>query len=268
MATSKKKTNPRNVGNSIPFYPHNRMPPQKKPLKLEPKGDIKELKKLFDKSKVVILVVFANWCGHCQTMKKNIWDPLCKRKDVNVENVAAVESSVLEGANEKEILEKVEGYPTVLKIKNGRPVESIPLPSTVDEMKTLVQNAKEESEAVETAPFQQTNQRVATPYPQTNMNERAATLKQVNRNNSLTTLVEPTSYTPEENPLAKMEAEQKEIEKQRMTGGGMLYDTMRQISSGILPAGLLGFTALAMRGGRRKTKKVRKAKKVKKTRKH
>lgn len=242
------------------------MPPAKKLLKLEPKGDIKDLKKLFSKSKVVILVVFANWCGHCQTMKKNIWEPLCKKEGVSAEHVAAVENSVLEAANEKEILANVEGYPTVIKIKNGKPVESIPLPSTVEEMTTLVNKAKEESEnegqGVQSTPFTQTTN--------INTNKRAMTLQEVNRNNSLTTLVEPktpANYVPSENPIERMEEEQKMIERQRMVGGGSLYDTMRQMSSGILPAGLLGATSLAMRGGRRHKKSTKKAKKSKKSQK-
>ena len=254
------------------------MPPQqKKLLKLEPKGDIQDLKKLFSKSKVVILVVFANWCGHCQTMKKNIWDPLCQKKDVSAENVAAVENSVLEGANEKEILANVEGYPTVLKIKNGRPVETIPLPSTVEEMKTLVDQAKQESESGEQEIKGENKRNIRNKESQgfLNMrNERAATLQEVNRNNSLTTLITPrsptseapTSYIPESNPLERMEDEQKAMERQRMIGGGTLYDTLRQMSVGILPTNMV-YPSLKLGGGGKKKKATKKAKVVKKVKK-
>jgi hypothetical protein len=77
-------------------------------------------------------------------------------------------------------------------------------------------------------------------------------------------------YQPEEDILTRMEQEQ----KKPFSGGGNLYHTMRNISSGILPAGVLGLSTLAMRGGRhykkgKKSRKIKAGKKYRKvTRKH
>ena len=236
------------------------MPRRTSPLKLEPKGDAKELKKLLKDSPVVILVVFANWCGHCQTMKKNIWDPMCKRKNVSPDHVAAVESSVLESAGEegKAILNKVEGFPTVMKVVNGRPVESYPPPQNVQEMENIVKNATNVNTNTKNNVIVNKNtntktvaNREATPFPSTPV-EMTET---------------PEGYTPEDNILTRYEREQKQMI------GGSLYDTMRHISSGILPAGLTSFSMRA--GGRRIKKqkqkqtkrKTRKTRKMRKTRK-
>ncbi len=207
------------------------MPRRTSPLKLEPKGDFKELKKLLKGNPTMFVIVFANWCGHCQTMKKNIWDPLCKRKNVNADKVAAVESSVLESAGEegKEILEKVSGFPTLVEIKNGVPVGTKPVPESVEKMEEMVNSL---------------DNRIATPYPITStaFESQPQAQPEMNANAART-------FTPVEDILEK--------ESTKPMQGGSLYDTMRHISSGILPAGVLGLTALAMRGGRRIKRKTK-----------
>lgn len=272
------------------------MPRRTSPLKLEPKGDVKQLKKLLKESPVVMLVVFANWCGHCQTMKKNVWDPMCKRQKVNANNVAAVESSVLESAGEegKEILKNVSGFPSVLEVVNGKIKKSIPPPQTVKEFEELVNNAEKKSMMMGSpgsTPFPKQTSAAAASANDKMYNEIEPSSTSITEDTDLYNQTEPLftpeqpekassslftrqsrQYTPEVDILNQYDQEQQQEQKPLTGGGGNLYNTLRNINSGILPAGILGMTRLALRGGRRrlskKTRKVKQKKHRKYTRKH
>jgi thiol-disulfide isomerase/thioredoxin len=221
---------------------------------------MKELKKLLKGSKPIVLIVFANWCGHCQRLKENVWNPMCSRKKVNADQVAAVESSVLEGDDEHGIMKNVSAFPTVLEVKNGRPVRTLPVPANAEELEKEVANLGN-SRAVTTP---------ATP---------SITAKNTYTPKAITS--QTASYTPAsieaEDILTPMEQEElmmstkpeaEEVPPIQLRGGGTLLQTLQGINSGLLP------TSLLLKGGRkrrvaRKTKKAKKSKKSKKsTRRH
>lgn len=82
-------------------------------------ADIEKLTDLLKKNKIVIVLVYADWCGHCQTFKQDIWSKLTTLPNRKVP-LAAVNETMLK----KTPLAKtpVDGYPTVLMMGNdGKP---------------------------------------------------------------------------------------------------------------------------------------------------
>lgn len=92
---------------------------------------------LKDKDGDALLLVFADWCGHCTTYKP-LWKKLAKISDGvltaavhfdQVEKVPALKDA------------KLEGYPTVIRVKEDGSVETVPSADMRDEakMKALLQ---------------------------------------------------------------------------------------------------------------------------------
>ena len=86
---------------------------------------------LKDKDGDALLLVFADWCGHCTTYKP-MWKKLAKISDGvltaavhfdQVEKVPALKDA------------KLEGYPTVIRIKEDGSVETVPSADMRDEGK-------------------------------------------------------------------------------------------------------------------------------------
>jgi len=76
---------------------------------------------LLKKFPMVLVLVYADWCGHCTTFKNNIWKHVknLKKKNVGVlqMNETALPASPVSGA-------KINGYPSLLLIgKDGKPAE-------------------------------------------------------------------------------------------------------------------------------------------------
>jgi thiol-disulfide isomerase/thioredoxin len=84
-----------------------------------------------------LLLVFADWCGHCTTYKP-MWKKMAKVAEGvltaavhfdQVENVPALKDA------------KLDGYPTVIRVKEDGSVETVPSVDMRDEekMKTMMQ---------------------------------------------------------------------------------------------------------------------------------
>jgi|TARA_B110000967_G_C18871075_1_gene555444 thiol-disulfide isomerase/thioredoxin len=75
-----------------------------------------ELPSKLNKDKQLVLF-YANWCGHCKTMKP-LWDDASQE----VGNEKMIKVDVGEGTSEqKKMMEKydVQGFPTILVFENG-----------------------------------------------------------------------------------------------------------------------------------------------------
>lgn len=85
-------------------------------------ADIPQLSDILKKNKFTIVLVWANYCGHCHTFKDQVWNKLLANRQRKA-GLASIHYDQLETAP-PEIPKKVSGYPTVLFIgKNGVPMK-------------------------------------------------------------------------------------------------------------------------------------------------
>lgn len=82
---------------------------------------IPKLVDLLKKNKVVIVLVWADYCGHCHTYKDQVWNKLLKNQGRKA-GLASIHYDQLENTP-PEIPKKVPGYPTVLLMKDGVPMK-------------------------------------------------------------------------------------------------------------------------------------------------
>ena len=85
-------------------------------------ADIPGITDLLKKNKFVVVLIWANYCGHCHTYKDQVWNKLLANKNRRA-GLASIHYDQLENAPAP-IPKKVSGYPTVLFVgKNGVPTE-------------------------------------------------------------------------------------------------------------------------------------------------
>jgi thiol-disulfide isomerase/thioredoxin len=84
-----------------------------------------------------IILYYASWCPHCQTMKPE-WEKFAtkyssEKVGSNNVNVADVESEFLENVG-SEHKQNVAGFPTIVSCKNGRKISDFNGPRTSNEI--------------------------------------------------------------------------------------------------------------------------------------
>jgi thiol-disulfide isomerase/thioredoxin len=79
------------------------------------KGQVSQLLDLIKKNKIVVVLVYADWCGHCQHYKKDTWSKVQSLPNRKVP-IAQVNADVLDSTPLKSA--KIEGYPSVIAIGN------------------------------------------------------------------------------------------------------------------------------------------------------
>jgi len=104
---------------------------------------------LKDKDGDALLLVFADWCGHCTTYKP-LWKKLAamaKAKEANSVLTAAVHFDQVDKVPALKDA-KLEGYPTVIRIREDGSVETVPSADMrdVEKMKALLQVKSGQSE--------------------------------------------------------------------------------------------------------------------------
>ncbi len=76
-------------------------------------ADRKELKAVIESHPITFILIHADWCGHCQTFKKNVWSKL--EELPNKKNgLAAIHHDQLEGTEFADA--KIRGYPSVIVV--------------------------------------------------------------------------------------------------------------------------------------------------------
>ena len=151
-------------------------------------ADIGKLMDLIKKNKIVLILIYADWCGHCGTFKDQVWNPLSGMKDRKVP-LAAINEKVLGKANIMKGV-KVDGYPFVAMMgQDGRPAE---FEGDAGEPTNAVPNTRDLAgmqELVRTDPEEVVNS--------TNMAANPAPMPPVPEEESEPTSVEPTPSAEE-----------------------------------------------------------------------
>ena len=95
---------------------------------------------------MTIVLVHADWCGHCQTFKDKVWNKV-PNSPTNKINTASVHHDMLE--NTSLAGSKLEGYPSLLlvgkdkkpavyKNNEGKETNAMPQPETAEELNKMV----------------------------------------------------------------------------------------------------------------------------------
>lgn len=86
------------------------------------KGNKKEVHEILKKHNNVIVLYYSNMCGHCLQLMP-LWKRLSKKYDKSEEiTIINVESNNIEYLQIK-YKKNIEGFPTILKYKNGKLIE-------------------------------------------------------------------------------------------------------------------------------------------------
>lgn len=98
-------------------------------------ADVKQLVDLLKKNKIVIVLVYADWCGHCQTFKKDIWSSLSQlpTRKVPMAQIKAEELEKTPLANAE-----IDGYPTVMMVGQDLKPTNLDDTRNLEKMKTIV----------------------------------------------------------------------------------------------------------------------------------
>lgn len=100
-------------------------------------SDMVKIHELLKKNKLVVILVWADYCGHCHTFKDDVWKKLLANKNRRA-GLASIHYDQLENAPEP-IPKKVSGYPTVFLVKNNGAVE-YPNPRDLAKMNAIVES--------------------------------------------------------------------------------------------------------------------------------
>lgn len=110
------------------------------PMDVNSKDAVPAFENMLQKGPMAVVLVYADWCGHCDRYKKNVWTPLKSLKNRTV-NMASVREDVLPNTSLKNA--KIDGYPSILVV--GQDKVPAVFPST-----SGVTNAMPESSDVST----------------------------------------------------------------------------------------------------------------------
>lgn len=159
-------------------------------------ADVAKLTDLIKSNKIVVVLVYADWCGHCHTFKDTIWNKLSAMPNRKLP-LAAVNEKVL--SETPVSTAKIDGYPSVLmmgqdmkpavfKDEAGESTNAMPNTRDLASMETLVStdpndalpNAKPaagdaEPESVESTPSAEENLNNAADIAMNNMGAASAT---------------------------------------------------------------------------------------------
>lgn len=116
------------------------------PLDVRSKKDIPAFEDILKKGPMMIVLVYADWCGHCTKYKENVWSPLKSLKDRTM-NMASVHYDQLPSTSLKNA--KIDGYPSMLvvgqdkvpatfKSSSGTSTNAMPKSNDFTTMKNLV----------------------------------------------------------------------------------------------------------------------------------
>ncbi len=108
---------------------------------------IQTFESMLQSNPITIVLIYADWCGHCQTFKKNIWSKL---KSMSGRRLPL--ASVREDQFPKTSISsaKIKGYPTVIVVDKNKKIadfddgtNALPNHNDLEKMKELVQKEPE-----------------------------------------------------------------------------------------------------------------------------
>ena len=115
------------------------------PVDVRSKSDVTPFESLLGRGPLTIVLVYADWCGHCQTFKEKMWNEVNASPNKNI-NTASVHYDMVDNTSLKN--SKIDGYPSLLLVgTNKKPASfstdegttnAMPPPQSVNELKNMV----------------------------------------------------------------------------------------------------------------------------------
>ena len=206
----------------------------------------------------VLVLVYADWCGHCQHYKP-LWKQLEKDPNRSI-NMASVRDDMVSQTSLSQRASPVSSYPTVLLIgKNGKAVnfknqagaesEAVPDHGNMENMRAIVRNAGTPEGEVALENHSTVSGTATAPSLQ---QQELAEVEEPTLNQ--TTSVGPSRAPP--NIAADV------VSSERVTRGGSLFELLSKTAYSAAPAAILLGAAAAVssrRKQRRKTHRRRRA---------
>lgn len=90
---------------------------KKRSVDVRSKKDVSDFEKTLSIGPITLVLVYADWCGHCQNFKKDIWNGLQNMPNKKI-NLASVHYDQLPNTSQKDA--KINGYPSLLVIGNDK----------------------------------------------------------------------------------------------------------------------------------------------------
>lgn len=93
-------------------------------LKVDMESKIPDLEKILKNGKMTIVLVFAEWCGHCNHFQKDIWNPMCEKEAIH--NRVSVRDDMISKTSLKNA--NFDYLPSVMVVNEKGGLESFPSP--------------------------------------------------------------------------------------------------------------------------------------------
>ena len=100
------------------FFVLRRMVKNSKTVDVRSRKDVASLENIIKSGPITIVLIYADWCGHCTRFKENVWSKLLENS--HNAKLASIHHDQLENTSLKDA--KIKGYPSVLVVgKDGKP---------------------------------------------------------------------------------------------------------------------------------------------------
>jgi hypothetical protein len=166
------------------------------PMDVKSSDAVPAFEEMLTKGPMAVVLVYADWCGHCDNYKKNVWSPLKSVKNRTV-NMATLREDVIQNTSLKNA--KIDGYPSVLVVgKDKKPAvfnsnsgvtNAMPESNDVSTMKSLITSSVPKEVSAQTSNSALTSNSTAvslnSEYPTLNVSEDTTNSESMNSMNSM-----------------------------------------------------------------------------------
>jgi hypothetical protein len=227
-------------------------------------ADLVELTDFLKKNKkgIFIVVLMMEGCPHCVTLEKDVVTPLLNEPS-RKNGMALIQHTELENTPLKSLASKVRGYPTVIKVENGK-AEEVDDPRDYESMKKLAGvTGSDERDTMSEDQSLPLNENAAEAVRKSSDLMSAENIKSLiknpkNKHNAVVPNINEDVLNTQKDS-SDMEFESPKAGKGTAIGGS-LYASLLAASKDLAPAIVLSTAAVASRLAlRRKTKRSKKA---------